>query len=596
MTADYLELGNVLTRLVRVSDPELWPRQGFSPTQHATPTTTYEPWGAPERGIEQLLAAAAGLGSLHGADGAPPTERPTRAGGGDRVALVHLRGTPQTCVVGLAGLATTELTIQAALRQAGSNVAQIKSSDAADLEAQLIDVRARPLDLLVFTGPVVSTARRLVSGGGPAPRVLDSLQALYNGPVGEDAELAEVLSAVTNLQVLAPIRIDTQTLDPEPTERALAQATDKVLAADAELGILHNAGFAVHTFARAFTAAAESLAAWRRRLPTPEGPHAVGGLALIDLGGRFTEIAVVAESRASRSVDDLAQRDLMIGDAPAAGRSGPAATPPPHALLVSDIGRWLPFDWSPTGLGDHLANYLRRPFVLPATWAQLLIAMALGRQRLSRTCAGFRMASGTANWSGDWRRHVAAYVISGGYVRHLPGPAFALALAIDGIEPMGVSEIWCDRWGLSPYLAVSGRKAEPDPALYLRRLATVVAPVALRLDWRRPHEDDIMALVTVERQGGQATSFRIVPGSLMRFPLRPGEEAVLTVHPQREHDFGAGPGKAWRGRVTGGDLGLIFDTRGRPIAMPPEDLIRQAKLREWLNTLGTGVRWEDGSA
>ena len=120
------------------------------------------------------------------------------------------------------------------------------------------------------------------------------------------------------------------------------------------------------------------------------------------------------------------------------------------------------------------------------------------------------------------------------------------------------------------------------------RLATVVAPSLLHIDWRRPHDDDLLALVTVERENGASTTFRIVPGGLMRFPLRPGERAMLTVHPMRENDFGAGPGKVWRGNVVGGLLGLVFDARGRPVALPADAKVRQAKLLEWLDTLEGG--------
>jgi hypothetical protein len=565
---------------------------GRDPVEHATPTTLFAPHHDARVGLAAVLAAACDM------EGQGPLDH--------RVALVHLHGLPRAAVIGLAGLTTTELTMQALLRQAGSALVQVKSSDAASLESQLIDVRSTPLDLLVFTGPARQTAERLMAGGGLRGRTGAGVIAFYNGPAGEHTEVQHGLGPDLPLRILPSVRVDTQTLDARPTEQAIALATREVMAADTLLAELSSRGFTVETSARALTRGSEALAAWWRADAGQGngGPGAGSGsplapsLMVADLGGRYAELAVVGSGAATRTANDLAAYRPVDSLGGVTGRAekraaASAAGAPENGepLEVADVGRWLPYDWTPTGLGDTLANYLRRPFVFPSTWGQLLMLMALGRERLARLRGSFRGAPGDASLAGDWRRSIGRYVISGGYVRHLPSAAMALALAVDGLEPTGVTEVWCDRWGRIPYLATLGRDGG-ELAGCLERLATVVSPAVLKLDWRRPHDDDILALVTVERgAGGGATSFRVVPGSLMRFPLRPGERAKLTIHPLREHDFGAGAGRPWRGYVTGGRLGLVFDGRGRPIALPADGQIRQAKLREWLTTLGAGGGW-----
>ena len=37
--------------------------------------------------------------------------------------------------------------------------------------------------------------------------------------------------------------------------------------------------------------------------------------------------------------------------------------------------------------------------------------------------------------------------------------------------------------------------------------------------------------------------------------------------------------------LQGGEVGLILDCRGRPIAIPDQDAARAAKMREWLKAL-----------
>lgn len=578
-----VEVGNVLTRAMAFGAGR------EEPVERATPTTAYAPCRDPRTGLRAVLSDPA----FDHLPGPPP---------GRRIALVHLHGLPRAAVIGLTGLATTELTMQAVLRQAGSSIVQVKSTDAASLEAQLIDVRSLPLDLVVFTGPARQTAQRLLAGGGLKGRTPAGILAFYNGPAGDHHELAETIGSQMPLTVLPPIRLDSQRLDPGPTEAALREATGRILGHDRLAAEPAERGFQVETYGRALTAGTERLAAWWREEGGPAGEGRGGrapGLAAVELGGRYAELAVAGSGPVARAVADLQSYRPVLGSP--GGRAGDRRAPVLAAadqdgepLDVGEVGRWLPFDWTPAGLGDTVSNYLRRPFVFPSRWMQLMVLMALGRERLARLRVAFRAPPGDASLTGNWRQAVGRYLISGGYVRYQPTPALALALAIDGLEPVGVSEIWCDRWGTLPYLAAMGCDG-PELVGGLTRLATVVSPLALRLDWRRPHGDDILALVTISRQGGADTSFRMVPGALVRYGLRPGEQARLTIHPLREHDFGAGPGKPWRGTVTGGRLGLVLDGRGRPVALPGGDQIRQAKLLEWLGTLGLGATWGDGA-
>ncbi|MDP2873111.1 MAG: hypothetical protein Q8P31_11320 [Bacillota bacterium] len=560
------ELGSVLTRVVSLDAIDPGAR-----VEESTPTTVYPPMADPGIGFSAALAAA-------------------RAQGGEMepgVALVHLHGLPRSAVFGLAGLPTTELSRQAALRRAGSAVVQVRSTDPASLEGQLIEVRARPLDLLIFTVAARQAAERLMSGGGPRPRALPVMQALYNGPDGEYAALAEVLGGGVQLKRLPPLRTEANVVDVGPTEAALSALTSEILAADAQLAAVRREGFRLFTFASAFTAATETLGRlWAESRSDTAGPTASrrNYVACAELGGRFTELALAASGGALRYVDDSLGDLVGLPGGEAAGGSRQESV-----VDLESISAWLPFPMQPAELADALANYLRRPFAFPATWGQLMLLAALGRLRLQRAWAESRSLL-----SGDWRSAAGALVVGGGYFRHLPGPALALALVLDGLQPLGVTEVYCDRAGLVPLDAAAGKLTVWPDERWVPRLATVVAPSNLRLDWRRPHEDDLLALVTVERQSSPKTTFRVVPGSLIRFPLRSGERAHLGVHPVREHDFGAGPGKPWTGEVTGGRCGLVFDARGRPVSLPRDPEVRRSKLLEWLNTLDIATGWGDG--
>jgi hypothetical protein len=80
----------------------------------------------------------------------------------------------------------------------------------------------------------------------------------------------------------------------------------------------------------------------------------------------------------------------------------------------------------------------------------------------------------------------------------------------------------------------------------------------------------------------------VMPGMLLRMPLEPGERGMLSLLPAPMVDIGLGPGQQARASepLEGGLLGLVIDTRGRPLALPAEDERRRAKLREWRAALG----------
>ena len=75
-----------------------------------------------------------------------------------------------------------------------------------------------------------------------------------------------------------------------------------------------------------------------------------------------------------------------------------------------------------------------------------------------------------------------------------------------------------------------------------------------------------------------------MPGQLQRIeaPNEAEVSAVLTpLQPQL--DIGSGPGKRWSGSLKTGVVGIVIDTRGRPIIIPQQD--RTATLQQWVEAL-----------
>ena len=74
-------------------------------------------------------------------------------------------------------------------------------------------------------------------------------------------------------------------------------------------------------------------------------------------------------------------------------------------------------------------------------------------------------------------------------------------------------------------------------------------------------------------------------GELRRIELAAGTTREVMVSPARRYDIGAGRGRALRGEVQGGVVGLILDTRGRPLQLPAEAGQRRRALETWAQAM-----------
>ena len=177
-------------------------------------------------------------------------------------------------------------------------------------------------------------------------------------------------------------------------------------------------------------------------------------------------------------------------------------------------------------------------------------------------------------------------LVSGSALGGAARPGQVALLILDAVEPIGVSTILLDKYGLAPSLgAVASLKplatVETLDAGGIVNLATAIAPVGVG------RKGEIALRVRVNYEGGGALDVEVPYGSLEVLPLQPEQEAVLELRPRSRFDVGlGGPGKGGKRRVRGGLVGLIIDARGRPLSLPANAEKRQAQMQRWLWDVG----------
>jgi hypothetical protein len=113
----------------------------------------------------------------------------------------------------------------------------------------------------------------------------------------------------------------------------------------------------------------------------------------------------------------------------------------------------------------------------------------------------------------------------------------------------------------------------------LVRLGTVVAPRGTAKEGR-----EVMS-VELEMQDGTVIKETMKFGDIKRIPVSEKEEVRAIIKPKGMFDVGIGEGKELESVLYGGIVGIVLDTRGRPLVLPEDEDARNRTLIRWWRSL-----------
>jgi uncharacterized protein (TIGR01319 family) len=309
----------------------------------------------------------------------------------------------------------------------------------------------------------------------------------------------------------------------------------------------------------------------------------------VDIGGATTDVFSVFEGVFNRTVSANLGMSYSIGNVLA--EAG-----------IEHIVRWLPFSLAEPLLRNRIKNKMIRPTTIPQTLEDLQIEQAIAREALR--LAFLQHASLAVGLKGVQQRrsiseafeqvatgqslidlwHLDLIVGSGGILSHAPRRAQTMLMLIDAYQPLGVTALAVDSIFMMPHLGVLStvsEKAATDVFVHdcLVPLGTCVAPVGVGKPGERCLE------YTLTLPDGRVEQAAQPFGEITRHPLQPGSQAVLDARPARHVDLGEGRGRPVRRTLTGGVVGVVIDTRGRPLELPGGSVQRAALLERWTKAL-----------
>jgi hypothetical protein len=420
---------------------------------------------------------------------------------------------------------------------------------------------------------VVALACTLVDGS-PQPAIV------YAGNAELRSEIVELIGGEVELDIIDNVRptLDTENLTTAQAAFLDAYVKRKVRLLPGMSELVNWSSAPVLT-----TAQAQSyLVKYLERL------YEYGkGVLCADVGSAHTTIAASFPARADSQKPnqekkaDGGQHTLQVATDLGVGYSAPAVL---DRVGVDAIARWLPFETNPGEVERVLLNKGIRPTTIPEDRRQLLIEQAVAREGLRLVMSQVRETwqAGTGGYHRWLMPLMEPIIASGGVLAHAPRPSQTVLMLLDAIEPVGITTVVRDKYGVASAL---GALAVTQPlaavqaldAGAFQKLGTVIAPVGRA----RPGEVIMRLKVTFEQ--GSELEIEVEYGSLEVLPLHTDEKAVVEIKSRRGIRVGRIGGAV---EVKGGELGLVVDARGRPLRLPTNLEMCRQLMQKWLWEMG----------
>jgi uncharacterized protein (TIGR01319 family) len=270
---------------------------------------------------------------------------------------------------------------------------------------------------------------------------------------------------------------------------------------------------------------------------------------------------------------------------------------------IDNVLRWVPFDIEVGDLRNRVKNKMIRPTTIPQTLQELVLEQAIAREALRLAFEQHKQLAVELRGVQQQRTISEAFdqaesgqtlvnmfsldmlVGSGGVLSHAPRRQQSMLMMIDAFQPEGITHLAVDSIFMMPQLGVLAQvNAEAATQVFERdcliHLGTCVTPIGIG------KAGDTCLSIEINYTDKPIITEDIPFGDLRLYPLEIGEKASLKLQPSRRFDLGAGHGTPIETEAMGGVVGLVIDTRGRPLEIPSDSKQRVAQLTKWQDALG----------
>ena len=502
----------------------------------------------------------------------------------------------QMMVAGVVKSMTGESAERAALG-AGSIVMDVlASNDGRKPHEKITRIRQLRPDMILLSGGIdggttkhVVELAEILAAANPQPRLGQNykLPVIYAGNKKATPDIKKTLGTLTDLDVTENIR-------PVLEQENLKPSRDKI----------HDL-FMEHVMQQA--PGYKKLMSWTDA-PIMPTPGAVGALIEmvaqresisvvgVDIGGATTDIFSVFQEQFNRTVSANLGMSYSICNVLS-------------EATLPNVLRWVPFDIDEKELTNRILNKMILPTTVPQSLEELLIEQAIAREALRLSFIQHKAFA--VNLKGIQKERTISdafeqsdsgqslvnmmeldlIVGSGGVLSHAPRRQQSAKMMIDSFLPEGITSLAVDSIFMMPQLGVMANIEKKDLSEQARiaalevfekdcliRLGTCIAPVG---DFEGKKE---ILKAELEFSNGDNSEISLDHGQLVLIDAD-YEEINIKLFPSKGVDVGAGVSEPIQTKIYGGQVGIIFDGRGRPLKLSHEPTKRLSDLKNWSNAL-----------
>ena len=502
----------------------------------------------------------------------------------------------QMMVAGVVKSMTGESAERAALG-AGSIVMDVlASNDGRKPHEKISRIRQLRPDMILLSGGIdggttkhVVELAEILAAANPQPRLGQNykLPVIFAGNKKATPDIKKTLGDLTDLDVTENIR-------PILEQENLKPSRDKI----------HDL-FMEHVMQQA--PGYKKLMSWTDA-PIMPTPGAVGALIEmvaekenisvvgVDIGGATTDIFSVFQKQFNRTVS--ANLGMSYSICNVLAEAG-----------LKNVLRWVPFDIDEKELTNRIGNKMIRPTTVPQSLEELVIEQAIAREALRLSFIQHKEFA--VNLKGVQKERTISdafeqsdsgqslvnmmeldlIVGSGGVLSHAPRREQSAKMLIDSFLPEGITALAVDSIFMMPQLGVMANIDKKDLAEEARiaalevfekdcliRLGTCIAPVG-KLDGKK-------AILKAKLEYGDGKINEIILDGGQLVLVDAGYEQIdITLTPSKGVDVGAGVNEVIQTKIFGGQVGIIFDCRGRPFNLSDQTDHRISDLKTWSKSL-----------
>jgi len=271
---------------------------------------------------------------------------------------------------------------------------------------------------------------------------------------------------------------------------------------------------------------------------------------------------------------------------------------------LQNILRWVPFEINESDLRNRIKNKMVRPTTIPQTLEELKIEQAISREALRLSfeqhkslAVGLKGVQRERDISEALKQDVGGETIvdmekldllvgSGGVLSHAPRRSQSMLILIDAFQPEGITRIAVDSIFMMPHLGVLSSINEQAATEVFMKDCLIHLGTCISLKKGRPGKpNEHCVSYTVVMPDGKVIEESLSCDNMRVISLDADQTAEIKIEPSKNFDVGAGKGRPLNKKVFGGVVGVVIDTRSRPISLAREKARRVEQLKLWTKSI-----------